>query len=119
MVTVLPPACFPLKARWRLNRVTRRARRSRSFRQLFAGLLAHQVLGIPVRPVLIVLAASALLMLAVGRSRTTKRARQILRRGEACRRGVDAAGQPCRNLLKEPAVAVRIMERGKGAIATM
>ena len=59
----------------------------------------------------------ALLVLAVGGRRTPKRARQV-RRGCECRLGgVDPAGQPGRDLLQQPAVAVRVAERGEGAVA--
>ena len=42
-----------------------------------------------------------------------------LRRREGRRRGVDATGQPGRDLLEQPAVAVRITERGERAVAAM
>src|SRR5262249_3204959 len=48
-----------------------------------------------------------------------KRARQIVRRGEGRRRGVDAAGQPRCDLLEQPAVAIGIMERGERTVAAM
>ena len=51
--------------------------------------------------------------------RTPQRARQIVRRREGRRRGVDATGQPRRDLLEQPAVAVRITERGERAVAAM
>jgi hypothetical protein len=57
----------------------RQSRRSRSLRQLFAGLLAHHVLGVPVWPVLVALPAGTFLVLAVGRRRTPKCTRQIVR----------------------------------------
>src|SRR6185295_4328236 len=41
------------------------------------------------------------------------------RGAERSRGGVDAPGQPGRNLLEQPAVAIRIAERGERAIATM
>ena len=44
-------------------------------RQGLSGPLAHHVLGVPVRPVLITLPAGALLVLAVGRRCTPKCAR--------------------------------------------
>src|SRR5690349_19264336 len=59
-----------------------------SSRQLFAGLLRHHVGGVPVGPVCIAL-PDALLVLAVGSFRTPKGARQIGRRSEIRRRGVD------------------------------
>ena len=61
----------------------------------------------------------ALLVLAVGGLRTPKRARQIVRRCEGRRRGVDATGQPRRDFLEQPAVPVRIAERGERAVAAM
>ena len=83
-------------------------------RQFPAGLLRHHVRGVPVGPVLVAL-PGALLVLAVGGLRTPKRARQIACRGE-CRLGeVDPPGQPGRDLLQQPAVAVRVAERGEGA----
>src|SRR5882724_12052230 len=86
---------------------------SRSLRQLFAGLLARHVLGVPVRPILVALPPGALLVLAVGGLGTPKCARQI-RRGCECRlSGVDPAGQPRRDLLQQPAVSVRITERSE------
>ena len=88
-------------------------------RRLFAGLLACHVFGVAVRPVLVALPAGALLVLAVGRSRTPKCARQIARRREGRRRGVDATGQASRDLLEELTIAVRIMERGERAVAAM
>ena len=48
-----------------------------------------------------------------------KRACQIVRRREGRRRGVDATGQSRRDLLEQPAVAVRITERGERAVAAM
>src|ERR1700733_214542 len=58
-------------------------------------------------------------MLAVSGLRTPKGACQIARRCESRRRGIDAPRQPRRNLLKQPAVAVRVAERGEGSIAAM
>src|SRR4029079_19376286 len=49
--------------------------------------------------------------------RAPKRARQIVRRCEGCRCGVDATGEPRRNLLQQPAVAIRISKRSKRAVA--
>ena len=63
--------------------------------------------------------ADALLVLAVGGRGAPKRARQIVRRREGRRRGVDATGQPRGDLLEQPAVAVRITERGERAVAAM
>ena len=55
-------------------------------------------------------------VLAVGGLGTSKRARQIARQPE-CRLGrVDPARQPRRDLLQQPAVAVRIAEGGEGTV---
>ena len=62
--------------------------------------------------------ADALLVLAVGGHRTPKRARQIARRIERRRRGVDPAEQPRRNLREQPGVAVRVAERGIRGVGT-
>jgi hypothetical protein len=58
-------------------------------------------------------------VLAVGSLRTPKRARQIVRRCKGRRRVVDAAGKPRRDFLKQPAVSVRVPERGERAVAAM
>ena len=58
-------------------------------------------------------------VLSVRGLRTPQRARQIVRRREGRRRGVDATGQPRCDLLEQPAVAVRIAERGERAVAAM
>jgi hypothetical protein len=64
-----------------------------SFRQLSSGLLRHHVLGIPIGPVRIA-PPSALFVQSVGGLRASKRVRQIVRRREGRRRGVDATGEP-------------------------
>jgi hypothetical protein len=64
------------------------------------------------------LPADALLMLAVGGLRTPKRACQVACGVERSRGTVDAPGQPRGNLLEQPAVAVRIPERGERAVAS-
>jgi len=84
-----------------------------------AGLLAHHVLGVPVGPVFVTLAAGALFVLAVCGRRTPKRARQIVRRRESRGRRVYATGQPRRDFLEQPAVAVRITERSERPVAAM
>ena len=89
----------------------------RFMRQLRAGLFGDHVLGVPIGPVRVALPSGAFLVLAVRGFRTPKRARQIARRSERRRRGVDPAGQPRRDLLKQPAVAVRIAERSERAVA--
>jgi len=76
------------------------------------------MLGVPVRPVRVGLPRPRL-VLPVGAGRTPKRARQIVRRREGRRRGVDATGQPRRDLLEKPAVAVRITERRERVVAAM
>src|ERR1700733_11806672 len=91
------------------------SRRNRLLRQLFAGLLRDHVGGVPIWPVLIAM-PEALLVLAVGGLRTPKRAGKIARRGEGCRCGVDAARQSRPDLLEEPAVPIRIAERGERAV---
>jgi len=83
-----------------------------SLRQLFSGLFGYHVRGVPVGPIRVAL-PGALFMLAVRGFRKPKRARQIVRRCECRRRGVDAPRQPRRQLLEQPAVAVRITERGE------
>src|SRR5215831_16387168 len=59
----------------------------------------------------------ALLVFAVRCRRSTKRARKVCRGCECRSGGVDPAGQPRCDLLQQPAVAVRIAERGEGAVA--
>src|SRR6266576_6345357 len=87
-------------------------------RQRLAGLLPDDVVGVPVRPVRIVL-AGPLLVLAVRGRRTSERGRELARRGECRVVGVDASGQSRGDLLEQPAVAVRIFERGEGAVAAV
>src|SRR5215472_7882920 len=90
----------------------------RSRRQLRPSLLRHHVRGVPVGPVLVAL-PNALFVLSVGSFRTPKRARQIACRRESRRRRIDATRQSRRELLEQPAVAIRIMERGERAVAAM
>src|ERR1700752_1010966 len=87
-----------------------------SHRQLFAGLLLDDVLGVPVRPVGIVLAAVALLVLAMGGGSAAQRRRKFSLRAE-CRVALYASGQPRGDFLEQPAVAVGIPERGVGLVA--
>src|ERR1700735_4617485 len=89
-----------------------------SLRQVFAGLLAHHVFGVPVGPVRIG-GADAFLVLAVSGGSATHGVGQILRRSERRRRLVNAAGQPGGDLLEQPTVSVRITERGERAVAAM
>src|SRR5216683_4470774 len=79
-------------------------RRRRSRGQLLAGLLPDDVVGVPVRPVRIVLAAGPFLVLAVRGRRTSERGRKLSRRGE-CRVRFHASGQPRGDLLEQPTVA--------------
>src|ERR1700730_11763970 len=89
-----------------------------SLRQLRPSLLRHHVLGVPVGPVR-VRRANALLMLSVRHRRAPHRVRQVVRRSEARRRGIYDAGQPRRDFLEQPAVAVRIFERRERAVAAV
>src|SRR5580704_18364066 len=75
-VLIIPPETRDRESR---RRERCRSRRSRSLRQLFAGLLRHHVGGVPVWPIRVAL-PRALLVLAVGGLRTPKCARQIVRR---------------------------------------
>src|SRR5580704_18602878 len=113
---VIRAACSAKSYRWFCS--SGRSRRSHSFRQLLAGLLADHVLGVPFWPVRVGLPRPRL-VLSVGGRGAPKRARQIVRRREGRRRGVNATGQPRRDLLEQPAVAVRITERGERAVAAM
>src|SRR5262249_31110033 len=79
-------------------------------------LLRDHVRGVPLWPVRIPLAGPGL-VLTVGGLSTPKRVRQIVRGREARRPGVDATGQPRRDLLEQPPVAVWITERGERAVA--
>ncbi|MGC1297865.1 MAG: hypothetical protein WA869_22770 [Alloacidobacterium sp.] len=90
----------------------------RLLRQLFARLLAHHVLGVPIWPVRVGL-PDALLVLDVRGRGASKCARQVVRRRKGRRRGVDATGQPLRDFLQQPAVAVWIYEGNEGAVAEM
>src|SRR5688572_27555551 len=84
-------------------------------RQRLAGLLIDDVLGVPLGPVHIVL-AGPLLMLAVRSRCATERGRQISGRneGRVCRH---AAREALGDFLEQPAIAVRIAERGVRAVA--
>src|SRR5207248_2524510 len=87
-----------------------------SVRQLRARLLCHHVRRVPRGPVLVPLAELGLVR-AMGMLRAPKRARQIAHRRERRRREIDPTLEPLRDLLEQPAVAVRITERGKRAVA--
>src|SRR6266540_3471167 len=95
-----------------------RSRHSRSRGQFLAGLLAHHVVGVPVGPVR-VCRADALLVLAVGGRRAPHRARQVACGAERSRGRVDAPGKPGGDFLEQPAVAVRVAERGEREVAAM
>src|SRR5204862_6856507 len=82
-----------------------RSRRNRSFRTLRSCLLRGHVGGVPVGPVLVVLATMTFLVLAVRGGRTTQRLSEISRRAVRRGRRFDSTGQPRRDLLQEPAVA--------------
>src|SRR6267142_6472453 len=89
-----------------------------SRRQLRARLLRDHVRGVPLWPVRIPLTEPGL-VLTVGGLGTPKCSRQIVPGREARRPGVDATGQPRRDLLEQPAVAVWVTERGERAVAAM
>src|SRR5215472_848888 len=114
----------------RSSRPGRRARggrgnpRSRSRRQVRAGLLRRNVSGIPGGPVLVlarpvkqVRPPGALLVLDMGGLGPLERADQI-RGGCECRAGgVDSAGQPSGDLLDQPHIAVGIGEGAERLVA--
>src|ERR1043166_2711203 len=109
-----------LPGRWsRFSTLCRCFMAATLLRCLRAGLLRHHVRRVPVGPVFVALPAGALFVLAVRDRRTAHCARQIVRRRKSRRRRVNATGQPRRQLLEQPAVAVRILERREGAVATM
>src|SRR3984957_2039289 len=95
----------------------RRPRICCSFGQLLARLLAHHILGVPIRLVGVGL-ARPLLVFPVRGLRAAQCLRQFARR-RVLRVAGDTTGQPRRDLLKQPAVAVRIMERRERAVAAM
>jgi len=64
-------------------------------------------------------AAGALFVLAVSGRCAAHRVGQIAGRRESRCRGIDATGQPRRELLEQPAVAIRIFERGERAVAAV
>jgi hypothetical protein len=73
---------------------------------------------VPIWPVRVGL-PDALLVLDVRGRGASKCARQVVRRRKGRRRGVDATGQPLRDFLQQPAVAVWIYEGNEGAVAEM
>ena len=82
-----------------------------SLRQLPADLLRRHVLGVPVGPFHIA-NAGPLLVQAMRGFRTAHRGRQVGHRGERRLVSIHAPGQPRGDLLQQPGVAVRILERG-------
>ena len=82
-------------------------------------LLADEVLGVPHRPILIALAAGPLLVLAVRGLRPPQRRGEVRRRSEGRGVSLNATGRSVGHLLEQPAVAVRIVERGERAVAAM
>ena len=90
----------------------------RLFRQFCPGLLRHHVPGVPVGPVRIG-RPDALFVLAMGDRRAPHRVSKVARGVIRRRRRIDAPGQPGRDFLQQPAIAVRIAERGERAVAAM
>src|SRR6478609_79752 len=90
-----------------------------SQRQRFTGLFLGDVLGVPVRPVRIVLATVPLLVFAVGGGCAAERGGEVGRGGERRAVGGHASGQSRGDFLQQPAVAVGIAERGKRTIGAM
>src|SRR5919112_5345522 len=86
-------------------------------RQRLAGLLVDNVLGVPLGPVHIGL-AGPLLVLAVRSRCATERGRESSSRseGRAC---LHAPREALGDFLEQPAIAVRIAERGVRAVAAM
>ena len=64
------------------------------------------------------LATGTLLVLAMRGRRTPQRARKVRRRSES-RVAFDTSRQSRRDLLEQPAVAVRIIERGERTVAAV
>ena len=97
--------------------VTAIVRTASSQGQFLSRLLPDEVLGVPVRPVFIALAAGPLLMLAVRCLRPPQRGREVRRRGEG--RGVrfHVTWRSLGQLLQQPAIPVRIAERGERVVA--
>src|SRR5262249_50537037 len=72
--------------------------------------------GVPVGPIDVVLAALALLVLTMRERCTPHRGGEICRRGKRRLGGLDPIRQPCRDLLQQPAVPIRIAKRRKRAV---
>src|SRR5580704_3438041 len=81
-------------------------------------MLSDDVVSVPVRPVRIGF-AGPLLMLAVRSRRASECGRKLGRRGECRGVGAHASGQSYGEFLEQPAVTVRIVERGERAVAAM
>src|ERR1700685_4787425 len=88
------------------------------FRQLGAGGLCPHLGRVPIRPVLVALSGE-LLVFAVRGFGATQRAGQIRHRGKSRGRRIDPTGQPRGNLLEQPAVAIRLAERGERTVAAI
>src|SRR6201746_722090 len=84
-------------------------------RQRLAGLLPDDVVGVPDRPVHVML-AGALLVFAVCCRRAPQRGFEFGRRGEGGVGSVHASGQSRGDLLQQPAVAIGILERGERTV---
>jgi hypothetical protein len=78
------------------------------FRQFLPGLLADDVVGVPVRPAFVVM-ADPLFLLAMRCRGTPERAGELARRGKR-RVPVYASGQSAGHLLHQPGISVRIAE---------
>src|SRR3954452_9275953 len=86
-----------------------------SGRQLRAGLLGDYIGGVPLGPLGVTLPGPAL-VLAVRSLGAPEGGGQIGRGGEGRRPRIEAAGKPGGDLLQQPAVPVRIAERGEGGV---
>src|SRR5262245_21462446 len=89
-----------------------------SCRRRLPVLLGHHVRAVPVGPVRIAL-PEPLLVLSVGGLRPPQRARQIRGGRESSHSGVYPTGQPSRDLLQQPAVAVGITKRCERLVTAM
>src|SRR5258708_1038035 len=83
-----------------------------------ARLLTNHEVRVPIRPVLIV-RTDPLFMISMRHRGPPECGGKFGRCGE-CRVGrIDSSGQSRRDFLKQPAIAIRIAERGKGPVAAM
>jgi hypothetical protein len=87
-------------------------------REFLTVLFVHHVFGVPVGPAFVSLSDS-LLVLTVRGLRTPQGTSQIIDRYELRRVGDHMTGQPRRNLLEQPVVAVRIVKRSVRAVTAM